>query len=184
MRIISGINKGMKLYAPDGIKVRPTSDKIKEAVFNMIGNIEGSALDLFTGSGSIGIEFLARGAKECYFVDSSRKSLAFVRKNLEVCSFINKSRIIQSDYEKAIVNLSNENIRFDYIFADPPYDLKCGSNIIHKIFTKGILKTNGLLVIESDKSEELVYNIDMNILKCKEKIYGRTKINIFKHLEE
>jgi len=117
MRIVSGINKGMKLYAPEGVSVRPTSDKIKESIFNMLGYIseESIVLDLFAGSGGIGIEFLARGARQCYFVDSSHKSLAYVRKNIELCKFKEKSKIIMSDYEKAIISLSNENIKFNYI---------------------------------------------------------------------
>jgi len=122
MRVISGINKGKKLYAPEGNSVRPTSDKVKEAIFNIIGPIdkEAAVLDLFAGSGSIGIEFLARGAKYCTFVDASRKSLNFVRKNLELCNFKDRARIILSDYEKAIVKLGENNEKFDYIFADPP----------------------------------------------------------------
>lgn len=186
MRIISGTNKGMKLYAPDGMSVRPTGDKIKEAIFNMIGIIEDDAtvLDLFAGSGSVGIEFLARGARLAYFVDSSRKSLSFVKKNLEMCKFTDRSRVVMDDYEKAIVNLSNENIKFNYIFADPPYALNCSSNIASKVFEYGLLKSDGLLIIESDESEKVIDNIDTNVIKCKEKIYGRTRISIFKYMEE
>ncbi len=186
MRIISGINKGMKLYAPDGMSVRPTSDKIKEAIFNMIGIIEEDSiiLDLFAGSGSVGIEFLARGAKLAYFVDLSRKSLNFVKKNLDLCKFNDKAKIIISDYEKAIVKLSSENIKFDYIFADPPYALNCSTNIAQKIFEHNLLKPEGILIIESDESEKVIDNIDTNVIKYKEKIYGRTRISIFKYSEE
>ncbi len=186
MRIISGTNKGMKLYAPEGMSVRPTSDKIKEAIFNMIGIIDDDSivLDLFAGSGSVGIEFLARGAKLAYFVDLSHKSLNYVKKNIELCKFSDKSKIIMSDYEKAIVKLSNENIKFDYIFADPPYALNCSSNIALKVFEHDLLKSNGILIIESDESEKVIDNIDTNVIKYKEKIYGRTRISIFKYLEE
>ncbi len=186
MRIISGTNKGKKLYAPEGMSVRPTSDKIKEAVFNMIGYIdeESKVLDLFAGSGNVGIEFLARGANTCYFVDFSHKSLSFVKKNLELCNFKEKSKVILSDYEKAIINLSNNNEKFDYIFADPPYDLKCCSNIAKKVFEYNILKTDGILIIESDKSEIVFENMDIDVIKYKEKIYGRTRISIMKVAED
>jgi len=186
LRIISGTNKGKKLYAPEGMSVRPTSDKIKEAVFNIIGFIDedSTVLDLFAGSGNVGIEFLARGAKECCFVDASHKSLSFVKKNLELCNFKEKSKIILSDYEKAIINLSKNNEKFDYIFADPPYDLKCCSNIAKKIFEYNILKPDGMLIIESDKSEIVFENIDISVLKYKEKIYGRTRISIMKLAED
>jgi 16S rRNA (guanine966-N2)-methyltransferase len=111
MRIISGTNKGKKLYAPEGARVRPTGDKIKEALFNIIGPIDEEALvlELFAGSGSIGIEFLARGAKHCTFVDVSRKSLSYVKKNLDLCNFRDRAKILLSDYEKAIINLSEAN---------------------------------------------------------------------------
>lgn len=186
MRIISGTNKGMKLYAPDGMSVRPTADKIKEAIFNMIGIIDEDSivLDLFAGSGNVGIEFLARGAKRAYFVDLSRKSLSYVKKNLELCKFTDRARVLMNDYEKAIVNLSDEKIKFDYIFADPPYPLNCSSNIALKVFEYGLLKSDGLLIIESDESEKVIDNIDTNVIKYKEKIYGRTRISIFKYMEE
>lgn len=186
MRIISGINKGKKLYAPEGMAVRPTSDKIKEAIFNIIGPIDENSrvLDLFAGSGSVGIEFLARGAKECYFVDTSHKSLNFVRKNLELCNFNNKSKIINNDYQKAISNFSQQNIKFDFIFADPPYNLYCCQNIINKVAENNILEKDGLLIIESDISEKVIESNDSVMLKYKEKEYGRTRISIFTLLED
>ncbi len=186
MRIISGTNKGMKLYAPEGARVRPTGDKIKEAIFNIIGPIdeESIVLELFAGSGSMGIEFLARGAKHCTFVDVSRKSLNYVKKNLELCNFTGKAKIISNDYEKAIISLSKNNERFDYIFADPPYEKNLCSKTLNAIIEYDILKTGGLLIIESDKSEKVIDNNAVNVLEYKEKIYGRTKISIIRHLEE
>lgn len=186
VRIISGINKGKKLYGPEGMSVRPTSDKIKEALFNIIGYIDEEmiVLDLFAGSGNVGIEFLARGAKLCYFVDASRKSLSYVKKNLEICNFNDKAKIIQSDYSKAIVNLANMNIKFNYIFADPPYDLNCSGKIADLVLRNNLLAENGLLIIESDKSENVIDNIDIKVLEYKEKVYGRTRISLIKLLED
>ena len=180
MRIISGINKGKRLYAPEGASVRPTGDKIKEAIFNMLGYIGEDAivLDLFSGSGGVGIEFLARGAGECYFVDTSHKSLSYVKKNLELCKFNDRAKILINDYEKAIANLSKEGRKFNYIFADPPYDLNCGINIAEKIFENNLLVQEGMLIIETDKSEKVIENIHTHMVKYKEKIYGRTKISI------
>ncbi|MDW5299065.1 MAG: 16S rRNA (guanine(966)-N(2))-methyltransferase RsmD [Sedimentibacter sp.] len=186
MRIISGTNKGKKLYAPEGMSVRPTSDKIKESLFNIIGyiNEDSRVLDLFAGSGNVGIEFLARGAEFCCFVDASHKSLSYVKKNLELCNFQDKSKIILSDYEKAIINFYKNNEKFDYIFADPPYDLKCCIKIVKSIFENKILKPGGMLIIESDKSETVFESIDINVIKYKEKIYGRTRISIMKLAED
>lgn len=186
MRIISGTNKGKKLYAPEGMSVRPTSDKIKEAIFNILGYIDedSAVLDLFAGSGNVGIEFLARGAKSCTFVDLSNKSLGYVRKNLELCNFKDRAKVVQSDYEKAITNLSLNNEKFDYIFADPPYDLNCGADIAKKVLEHNILKPEGILIIETDKSEIVIESLDTNVIKYKEKIYGRTRISIIKCSEE
>ena len=186
MRIISGTNKGMKLYAPDGMSVRPTSDKIKEAIFNILGYIdeESIVLDLFSGSGGVGIEFLARGAKQCYFVDGAHKSLSYVRKNLELCKFKEKAVVVMSDYEKAITNFAAENIKFDYIFADPPYALNCGGRIAIKVFENNLLKACGKLIIETDKSEKIIDEINRDMIEYKEKIYGRTRISIMTHGED
>lgn len=186
MRIISGTNKGKKLYAPEGASVRPTSDKIKEAIFNIIGLIDEKAyvLELFAGSGSVGIEFLARGAKHCTFVDASRKSLNYTKKNLELCDFNDRAKIILNDYEKAIINLSKNNEKFDYIFADPPYALNLSNTIANNVIEYNILKPGGLLIIESDKSEKVIDNTDTNMVEYKEKIYGRTRISMMRHLED
>lgn len=186
MRIISGTNKGKKLCAPDGMAVRPTSDKIKEAIFNIIGYIDEDSivLDLFAGTGNVGIEFLARGAKECCFVDVSYKSLSYVKKNIELCNLQENSKVMKSDYEKAIINLSNLDQKFNYIFADPPYDLFCCRNIAENVMKYNLLAKGGLLIIESDKSEKVFENIDDDIIKYKEKIYGRTRISIIKLLED
>ncbi len=186
MRIVSGINKGKKLYVPEGMSVRPTSDKIKEAIFNVIGYIdeESVVLDLFAGTGNVGIEFLARGVSCCYFVDASHKSLSYVKKNLELCSFMDRAKVIQSDYEKAIINFSNTNTKFDYIFADPPYNLNCSEKIKELVLKNNILASGGMLIIESDKSEKEIENIDTNVVEYKEKIYGRTRISMIKLLED
>lgn len=186
MRIISGNNKGKRLFAPKDMSVRPTSDKIKEAIFNMIGYIdeESTVLDIFAGTGNMGIEFLSRGAKSCYFVDSSHKSISFVKRNISDCKLESKSNIFVADYEKAIKMLGKQNLKFDYIFADPPYHLNCTKNIIELIFTNDLLEKDGLLIIECDKSEKMFENVEQNMLEYKEKIYGRTRIGLIKYLED
>lgn len=186
MRIVSGINKGMKLYAPEGMSVRPTSDKIKEALFNVLGHIdqESIVLDLFAGSGGIGIEFLARGASKCIFVDSSNKSLSYVRKNLELCKFKEKTEIIKNDYVRALDDFAKQGIKFDYIFADPPYDLNCGVKIAQKVFENNLLKKGGTLIIETDSSENIIDCLHIDMVKYKEKTYGRTRISIITYVED
>lgn len=180
MRIVSGKNKGMRLYAPKDMSVRPTSDKIKEAIFSMIGYIDDEAkvLDIFAGTGGMGIEFLARGAAKCVFVDNSGKSLSFVKKNIELCRFKDKAEIINTDYAKAVKSFGERKEKFDYIFADPPYHLLCCKEIVKLVTECGILAEGGMLIIESDKSEKVFESTDTGMLKYKEKIYGRTRVSI------
>ena len=120
MRVITGIARGKRLAAPDGNDVRPTSDKVKEALFSALQfDIEGRRiLDLFAGSGQLGIEALSRGAESCVFVDNSRASINLVKKNLEITSLSDKAKIVQSDFS-SFAAMSRDT--FDIVFLDPPY---------------------------------------------------------------
>ena len=183
MRVISGNNKGKKLFAPKDTSVRPTADKIKESIFNMIGYIddESIVLDLFAGTGSIGIEFLCRGAKECHFVDVSHKSADFIKKNISLCKLDDKSKVYVYHYEKALSFFTRNNMKFDYIFADAPYHLNCSSNIINTVVKNDLLNKDGIMIIECEKTEKMIENIEQDVLQYKEKIYGITKIGILKY---
>lgn len=183
MRVISGNNKGKKLFAPKDMSVRPTADKIKESIFNMIGYIDEDSivLDLFAGTGSIGIEFLCRGAKECHFVDVSHKSAGFIKKNISLCKLDDKSKVYVYDYEKALSYFARNNMKFDYIFADAPYHLNCSNNIINSVVRYDILNEDGTMIIECEKTEKMIENIEQDVLQYKEKIYGITKIGILKY---
>ena len=120
MRVITGIARGKRLVAPDGNDVRPTSDKVKEALFSVLQfDIEGRRiLDLFAGSGQLGIEALSRGAESCVFVDNSRASINLVKKNLELTGLFEKAKIVQSDFS-SFAAMSRDI--FDIVFLDPPY---------------------------------------------------------------
>ena len=121
MRIISGNRRGLKLRAPKGMDTRPTEDRVKESVFNILGqNFDGDiVLDLFCGSGANGIEFISRGAEKVYFVDNSKEAIDCVKSNLEKARFLNQAVVIENYMNKAIKNL---DIKFDYIYIDPPFD--------------------------------------------------------------
>ncbi|HHV38379.1 MAG TPA: 16S rRNA (guanine(966)-N(2))-methyltransferase RsmD, partial [Tepidimicrobium sp.] len=123
MRVISGIRKGYKIRAPKGRDTRPTKDRIKESMFNILGNIseESIVLDLYAGSGSIGIEFLSRGARKAYFVDGSHWSIKAIKENLIHTKLRSNSEIIRSNSIKAIKLLGRKKIKFNYIFMDPPF---------------------------------------------------------------
>ena len=154
MRIISGIYKGRILKSPDSYKVRPTADRAKESLFNILNNRfdfdEMKIADLFCGSGSLGLECISRGASECCFVD---KDVKLVTKNVEFLNAGAQSKIIRSDVLEFLKN--EENTFFDIIFCDPPYDYDRYPELLEKIF---LMKT--VLILEH--SEKFEYDEKFN----------------------
>ena len=166
MRVISGEKKGFKLKAPKGKYTRPTEDRIKESLFNILKTIDKNSLvlDLFAGSGSIGIEFLSRGARMAYFVDKSNLSIITIKDNLIHTNLYDKSKIIKNDSFKTIKFLGKEGMKFNYIFIDPPYE----KNLIHKaieyILEENILANGGLIIIEHEN------NLEIGRASCRERV--------------
>lgn len=176
MRIVSGRARGTKLFSPKNEKIRPTSDKIKESIFNILQPLTPDAmvLDLFAGTGGIGLEFISRGAKKAYFVDSSRESIDLIKKNIAKCRFEEQSVVMNLDYEKAINVAIRDHLRFDYIFLDPPYAAFKDMHLVDKIIEGGLLNDGGLIVLEVEKDESP--ELKSTGISVKERIYGRTKI--------
>lgn len=181
MRVISGLRKGHRLNSPKGMDTRPTEDKVKESLFNILGNIDADAmvLDLFGGSGSIGIEFLSRGAKACYFVDISSKSIAAIKENLIHTKLTESATVIKSDALRAIKHFNSKELKFDYIYLDPPFR--------HKELLYGVLKSidehktladNGLLIIEHEK-ELILEDKILKFMKNDERRYGNKTMTFF-----
>lgn len=152
MRVIAGAAKGTRLKAPKGADVRPTADRVKEALFSILApRLEGALfLDLFSGSGAIGIEALSRGADRCIFVENSKSSIMLIRDNLVRTKMSEKARIITADARKAVKALAAENIRADLVFIDPPYNSLLITPVLSLICTGAILSKQGLLIIEHD----------------------------------
>lgn len=152
MRVVTGTARGIRLYSPEGTDVRPTTDKVKESIFNIIQfDVPGShVLDLFAGSGQLGIEALSRGAACATFVDAAKKSLDLVRKNLEITKLSDNAQIRCSDYA---LFLSSCNDTFDIIFLDPPYN----TDILGKTVKKcdRLLNPNGIIVCEHSTDENI-----------------------------
>lgn len=171
LRIISGKYKGKVIKEYNIVGTRPTMDRIKESVFGMIQSyLEGSiCLDLFCGSGSLGIEALSNGGKECYFVDKNRKVTEILKNNTQD---IENVYIINKDYQSF---LKNTNIKFDIIFLDPPYDLFLINSAIKLIEENDLLNNNGLIICEYTKE-----NIKSGYEVFKEKKYGDKYIKIYK----
>ncbi len=182
MRIIAGKFKKTSLLIPKKISFRPTSDYVKESFFSSISNaIEDSIfLDLFSGSGNIGIEALSRGANKVFFVDKSIESIKILKNNLKSLKIEDNSFvIIRNDFKKAIKNFFKEKIYFDIIYADPPYEKNFSERILSLLKDFLILKKNGIIAIEHSKRESFNYAIkELVLFKILE--YGDTKITILK----
>ena len=172
MRIISGTHKGRKIIPPNNLPVRPTTDKAKEGLFNIISNryyfSNKNMLDLFSGTGSIAFEFTSRGGKEAIAIDNNSLCIEFIKntaKNLNL-----SIDTIQAD---AIKYVSKCNNQFDFIFADPPYNFKKYEELKTIIFKQKIIKKNGILIIEHDKDTKFT---DKNIEIRK---YGTINFSLF-----
>ncbi len=149
MRIITGSLRGRKVPSPDHPGVRPTSDRIKESLFNIIrDNVEGGVfLDLFSGTGNIGFEAISRGAKAVYMVDNNKLSFSSIKSTAK--SFGVNPYIILSDYNLALKNFEHKGIKFDCIFIDPPYETMLAEYAIKQIEEMGLLAEGGIIVWEN-----------------------------------
>ena len=174
MRVISGKYKGSTLngYNIDG--TRATMDRVKESLFASIqGYLKDSiCLDLFAGSGSLGIEAISMGAKECYFVDKNKTAIITLKNNLDRLKVDEKYHLINNDYMQA---LKTFDIKFDIIFLDPPYHLDMMNNAIAKIISYDLLEDGGILVCEYEEGK-----INCSLELIKQKKYGNKNINIYK----
>lgn len=175
MRVISGERRGKKLLAPEGFDTRPTTDRVKEAVFNIIQfKVEGShVLDLFAGSGQMGIEAISRGALSCVFAEQDRKACEVVRKNLAACRFDDRAEVICGEGIAAISRMRAK--RFDIIFLDPPYSSDLMEKALLKICTLDLLKDNGIIICEVQRGSEIKGILPPYALK-KEYDYGKTAV--------
>ena len=181
MRIIGGEYRSRILAEFSGNEVRPTSDRAREALFNILaGKVRlGRVLDLFSGSGALGIESLSRGAKEVIFNDIAKDSVAIIKKNLQTLKIPlgEKAKVLSYDYS---VCLNAVQGKFDIIFIDPPYRFNYGEKALSIIAQKGLLSENGVAVYENDKS--LQTEID-GLEKYDERKYGKAIFGFFRNRE-
>lgn len=175
MRVITGSARGRKLKTPANYDIRPTTDNVKEAVFNIIQfEVEGRRiLDLFAGTGQMGIECLSRGAASCVFVDRDREALKIIRDNLKACGL--EGTVMQEDS----VGYLDRCGRFDVIFVDPPYDSGLYDAVIQKINKVDILTQGGIIICES-RRESSMPEVSAPYAKAKEYAYGKVKITIYR----
>lgn len=177
MRIITGSARGKRLMTLEGEQVRPTPDRIKEALFNIIqfDLPERRVLDLFAGSGQLGLEALSRGAREAVFVDSSRDSVQIVEKNITATGFGEKAKIVFQDFQSY---LSREAGRFDIAFLDPPYR----KGLLEKALplTAAVMNPGGTIICEHPSDEELPDSAG-DFVQVRSYRYGKILLTVYRH---
>ena len=178
MRVITGKARGVSLKTPEGIKTRPTADRVKEALFSIIQFDIPAAkvLDLFGGTGQLGIEALSRNAKSAVFVDNREDACRLIRENLKRTKLDSDARVICSDYENYLRNCRET---FDIIFLDPPYAEVFLENSIKLITEIDILQTSGIIVTERPVEKELSIEIP-GYSRSKDYRYGKTILTIYR----
>lgn len=176
MRIISGNARGTKLYTLEGNNTRPTLDRVKEALFNKINFQleEAIVLDLFAGSGALGLEALSRGAKIAYFGENSHQAAKVIEKNIYKTKMQDKAKLIIKDYKKVLEEV--KQIKFNIIFLDPPYETNYDIEAIELVLKDNLLKDNGFIVLETDSNEKENKIKTLNIKIDDARKYGRVKL--------
>ena len=182
MRIISGEFRGRKLLSPRTLRIRPTSDRVRESLFNILGEkcIDAKVLDLFAGVGTVGIEALSRGAASVTFVDQHLQSVEYIRKNIEF--FREKADIIPTDTKRAIHILNKKEKKFDLIFLDPPYELGWIGKTLKDLDAYQLMKDNGMLIIQRSRRESIHISFQHFSLQD-ERTYGDTVITFMRGKE-
>tara|TARA_B100000674_G_scaffold368225_1_gene310750 strand:- start:361 stop:921 length:561 start_codon:yes stop_codon:yes gene_type:complete len=182
MRIISGKFKGKKINFPEDKTTRPLRDLVKEALFNVIThsnkiniNLKNSViLDLFSGSGSFGLEAISRGAKKCLFVENYPSAILSLNKNIKNLKCQEITHISQSDCFKFIEDLRKDELKLDIIFLDPPYKNERLNFLIEKILKKNILNKDGIIIVHRHKKDDIELTKKLNIIELR--LYGISKI--------
>ena len=173
MRVISGTARGTKLYSLEGNNTRPTLDRVKESLFNIIGiKIRNSVvLDLFSGSGAIGIEAASRGAEKAILCDKSKEAINIINKNIEKTKLQNNIIVINSDYKEA---LKKASYTYDIIYIDPPYATHLAVESVEEILKNKYLNDDGTIIIETDEEEKICRELE-KIENTKIDIYDKRK---------
>jgi 16S rRNA (guanine966-N2)-methyltransferase len=179
MRIIAGISKGRRLNTTKNPKIRPALDAVREAIFNILGDLSDiKVLDLFAGTGSVGLEALSRGASEAVFIDQLPEAVRLIHKNLALCGFAEQAAVFKNTVAKAIPLLHKRGLQFDLIFVDPPYDRDLVNPALQQIAQEKILAPQGRIVVEHSPRETIN---KIGGLEISSRPYGQTLISFLHH---
>lgn len=179
VRVISGSARGLKLNTPGDDRVRPTTDRVKESMFNIVQDwvYDSQVLDLFAGSGALGIEALSRGASQAVFCDNSLDSIKIIKSNIEKARVVDRSQIVSGDFKRCLRDMEAKNQSFDMIFVDPPYYEGLFEEVLYTIRSCKILKKDGIVIVEHDAKRPIGQVEGLEVYK--EKKYGITMLTFY-----
>lgn len=185
MRVVAGERKGMPLKAITGNTTRPTTDKIKESIFNMIGPFfdGGLAVDLFAGSGGLGIETLSRGAAHALFIEKDSRAFQVLQENIKKCRYEDVSELFRTDAARAVKALLKRDIEIDYLFVDPPYHKKEYYDFVDALVEGGKLSEQAIIMCEHSTEVTLPEHFGLYRL-TRQETYGSTIISIYRNIGE
>ena len=184
MRIISGSARGRRLLSPKNSLIRPTADRVKESLFNILNGLIACydscrTLDIFAGTGNLGIEALSRGAACAFFIDSHKESVSLVIKNLRMLGFDDRGRVIEREALSALRSLDKMKAPFQLVFIDPPYRQGLAERVMQFLATSALIDGNSLVIVETSSNELLPTAFD-NLREFDRRVYGDTAIAFFR----
>lgn len=176
MRVTGGELKGRPLKSPPGLAARPTTDKVRQSIFNILMNDieETEVLDLFAGSGALGIEALSRGAKSAFFIEQGHAQAETIKHNLRALDL--PKNLVKSDFKTGCHKLSDEGMQFDIIFADPPYEKYEPALVAEVVLQYNLLRDGGFLILEHKRGAEVK---EEQLVLLKRKKYGQTEVTFY-----
>jgi 16S rRNA (guanine966-N2)-methyltransferase len=179
MRIISGEARGRRLRAPRGAATRPTADRVREALFNVLGGAAGlTVLDLFAGTGALALEALSRGAARAVLVDHAEPAVRVIRANLEALGYVARARVLRLEVERALRLLAREGARFDLVFVDPPYAGATAATVLAALGAGPLLAPAALVVVEHDAKNPPPDVAGALALRQRRR-YGQTEVSLY-----
>lgn len=180
MRIITGKAKGRVIKAPEGINTRPTSDRVKESIFNILSNrfTDAIVLDLFAGTGNLGLESISRGAKCCTFIEKDKNTYKILNENINLLNFKENSHTHNQEAFSFLELSKGKKLKYDIIFLDPPYGKGLVEEAIKKINSLELLSEDGVIISEYDENDMVPESIE-NIVNYRTEKYGRTKVSFW-----
>jgi len=179
LRIIAGSRKGARIFAPKGLETRPTGDRVREAVFNLVGPVDGAeVLDLYAGSGAMGLEALSRGAGRVTFVESDREAAETIVRNLDKLQ-LEGAVVLREDAGRRLATDAAGGRRYDLVLIDPPYSMLARTLPTLATYLPAVVAENGIAVVESDAREEP----DLPLPKRTSRRYGAARVTVFEAAE-